>query len=500
MPIEVLGGDIHLIELQTRLPFRYGIATMTEAPQAFVRLRIRVDGIESTGIAADLLPPKWFTKCADTSFETEVSEMLATIEAAVELATGTRAETPFDLWRDLSERQADWGRRQGGGQGDGQGWPSLLVNFGMTLVERAMIEALGRARGLSWFELLHGGGLGIRLAECDSRLAGLEVSDLLPVRMPREVIARHTVGMLDPLTDAEIVRGDRLDDGLPESLVGCVSEYGLCHLKIKLSGEIDSDLERLCEIASLIESLEVEGFGFSLDCNEQFRDPGLFREYWERLEGVVDLRGFLGQLLFVEQPFHRDVALDCDVMGGDCGLASWSGRPRMIIDESDAEPDSLRRALELGYQGTSHKNCKGVFHGVINACLIAYLNRGRSESGLSDFVISGEDLANIGPVSLLQDLAVAGSLGIRSVERNGHHYFAGLSAFPDSIGDRMLECHGDLYHRSRDGWPTLSIRRGRLSLASLQRAPLGVGFELDVERFVGLESWRGGVRGDSSRG
>ena len=26
MTIEVLGGDIHLIDLQTRLPFRYGIA------------------------------------------------------------------------------------------------------------------------------------------------------------------------------------------------------------------------------------------------------------------------------------------------------------------------------------------------------------------------------------------------------------------------------------------------------------------------------------------
>ncbi|MED5401319.1 MAG: hypothetical protein VX669_13095, partial [Planctomycetota bacterium] len=231
MTIEVLGGDIHLIDLQTRLPFRYGIATMTEAPHAFVRLHVLVDGQHSTGVAADFLPPKWFTKVPETPLRTEILEMLTTIEVAVELSVGSRAETPFELWQDLYERQAEWGRRQE--------WPPLLVNFGMTLVERAMIEAVARARGISWFELLHGGGLGIRLDDCDDRLAGLEVGDLLPTGLPSEVIARHTVGMADPLTDDEITREERLEDGLPQSLAACLAEYGLRHLKIKVNGDCD---------------------------------------------------------------------------------------------------------------------------------------------------------------------------------------------------------------------------------------------------------------------
>lgn len=494
MTIEVLGGDIHLVDLQTRLPFKYGIATMTEAPHAFVRLRVEVDGRPATGVAADLLPPKWFTKVAETPLETEVLQMLATIEAAVELATGSRAETPFDLWRDLYEKQAEWGRGQGDGQGQGQGWPPLLVNFGMTLVERAMIEAVARAAGVSWFELLHGGGLGIRLGECDEVLSGLEVSELLPLELPGEVIARHTVGMSDPLTDAEIDSDSRLDDGLPQSLSACLSEYGLCHLKIKVNGDFDADLERLSDIAQLVERTGVRDFGFTLDGNEQFRDPSSFRAYWERLSGQADLREFLSHLIFVEQPFHRDVALDPTVMGGDGGLAEWAGRPRMIIDESDAETDSLRRALELGYHGTSHKNCKGVFRGVINACLVACLNRRGLDEGAAaaPYIISGEDLANIGPVALLQDLAVSSSLGVSSIERNGHHYFAGLGAFPESVGQQVLAAHGDLYHRSRDGWPTLTVRGGRVSLTSLQRAPLGVGFEIDVEQFTSSRDWRRG--------
>ena len=53
--------------------------------------------------------------------------------------------------------------------------------------------------------------------------------------------------------------------------------------------------------------------------------------------------------------------------------------------------------------------------------------------------MSGEDLVNIGPVALLQDLAVSATLGVTSIERNGHHYFAGLSAFPSSVGRQMLD-------------------------------------------------------------
>jgi hypothetical protein len=90
----------------------------------------------------------------------------------------------------------------------------------------------------------------------------------------------------------------------------------------------------------------------------------------------------------------------------------------LIIDESDAELDSLPRALALGYHGTSHKNCKGVFKGIANACLLEALRR---QSGGDRLVMSGEDLANIGPVALLQDLAVVATLGVSSVERNGHH-------------------------------------------------------------------------------
>ena len=105
-------------------------------------------------------------------------------------------------------------------------------------------------------------------------------------------------------------------------------------------------------------------------------------------------------------------------------------------------------------------------------------------------VMSGEDLANIGPVALLQDLAVVATLGVSSVERNGHHYFAGLSAFPRSVQEQVLALHGDLYERSAADWPSLCIQGGELCLDSVVNSPLGVGFELDVAQFTPRNQWQ----------
>jgi len=159
---------------------------------------------------------------------------------------------------------------------------------------------------------------------------------------------------------------------------------------------------------------------------------------------------------------------------------SWKDRPPMIIDESDATFDSLPRALECGYQGTSHKNCKGIVKGIANACIL------RQKPGQ---ILSGEDLSNVGPVALLQDLAVCASLGIPHVERNGHHYFRGLSMFPQDVQNRVLRNHADLYGEHAGGFAAAKIQNGVMSTTSTINAPLGVNFEPDLSAFTPLENW-----------
>jgi hypothetical protein len=157
----------------------------------------------------------------------------------------------------------------------------------------------------------------------------------------------------------------------------------------------------------------------------------------------------------------------------------------MIIDESDSTLDSLRQALECGYHGTSHKNCKGVFKGIANACLIAH----RQREGNPPYVMSGEDLVNVGPVALLQDLAVLATLGIAHAERNGHHYFAGLSMWPPAVQAQTVREHGDLYVQSGE-FARLAIVDGMIRVESVVNAPFGLRFELDASQFIPLQQWQ----------
>lgn len=476
MRIRICDGDIHLTNLRTRMPFKYGIATMTTTPHAFVRLWVEVDGYRHVGLAADHLPPKWFTKDPAKPLADEVAEMLRVIKHALTRAISLEGDSPFTIWRELYQAQTEWGKVEH--------LPPLLSNFGTTLIERAMIEAFCRACGRPFAQVLRENLFGIQLGVIHPPLIGRRPAEFLPEQPLARIFLRHTVGLADPLVDADIAPADRCRDGLPQSLAACIDAYGLRHFKVKVNGQIDHDIERLHRVADVIERhATTPDYLFSLDGNEQSRSVAEFQEFWQALGRSPKLQAFLKHLYFVEQPWHRDVALDPAAMGG---LQAWAGRPPIIIDESDATLESLPVALSLGYAGTSHKNCKGVFKSVANACLLAQLQRDQRARA---YIMSGEDLCNIGPVALLQDLAVTAALGISSVERNGHHYFAGLSMFPTKVQEQVLASHADLYHASSGGWPTLTIENGLLELASVNQAPLGVGLNLDVEQFAPVEAW-----------
>jgi L-alanine-DL-glutamate epimerase-like enolase superfamily enzyme len=470
MPLRLQHSDLHLLNLRTRMPFKYGIATMTRMPLAFVRVMLEADGKATAGVASDLLPPKWFTKDPARPVAEEIADMLAVIQSAIALSRNLQGASPFDLWRQLYEAQL--------ASPAGKQHPPLLVNFGTSLIERALLDAFCRHMGRPFHQLLIGNQLGVRLDAGDASLRGIGPRDLLPARPLASILARHTVGLADPLTDAEIPPGERLDDGLPQSLEACIRAYGLRHFKLKVNGQLERDLDRLQHIARVLAAHAPPDSTFPLDGNEQFKSLGDFHIFWETFSHTDGLRDFQKHLLFIEQPLHRGAAL-AESVAED--FAKWPSRPSIIIDESDATLESLPTALRLGYDGTSHKNCKGVFKGVLNRCLLRHRQR---QAGTRPLLMSGEDLCNVGPVALLQDLAVCAALGIESVERNGHHYNAGLSQLPPPVQEQVLAAHPDLYHRSPRGWPTLTIQGGRVALDSVNTAPFGTGFALDVEQFT----------------
>jgi hypothetical protein len=248
MHLRILRSELLTVPLRTRLPFRYGIATMRDVPEAFLRVWLELDGKEAQGIASDCLPPKWFTKIPEKPVDDEVREMLEVIAHAQKIAAALQGATVFELWRALYDAQSSWGADRG--------FPPLLSNFGVSLVERAAIDAVCRLRGRTFFELLEIGEFGI---------GDVRLSRLLPARPLDRVTVRHTVGLADPLTEEQIPANERLKDGLPQSLEAAIARYGLRHFKIKVSGKVPDDLERLSEIARVIRENAGPGFKFSLD-------------------------------------------------------------------------------------------------------------------------------------------------------------------------------------------------------------------------------------------
>jgi hypothetical protein len=346
------------------------------------------------------------------------------------------APSAFGLWKRVYEAPQPFSR------------VPLIHAFACSFVERAAIDAFCRATGRTFAAALRQGALGISPTQ-------------VPPAPLRSLIVRHTVGMSDPLTDSQIPPGQRLDDGLPQSLEQCVARYGLTHFKIKLSGDAARDVERLRDVTGVVSAAAA----ITMDGNENFRDIEHFRQFWDRFRADPSLAKLRETLLFVEQPLHRDAALSDETSRA---LRAWTDRPPMIIDESDDRLDSSAHALRAGYSGTSYKSCKGVFKGMASASLMRDRNA----------IIGAEDLTTIGPVSLLQDLAVVASLGIPHVERNGHHYFRGLSMWPKDVQEQMLAAHGDLYEDIGAGLATLRIHGGRIDVGSVVQAPFGVASSL----------------------
>jgi hypothetical protein len=208
-------------QTRTRFPFRYGIASMTEVPHLFVRTKVTVGDKSSFGLSSEGLPPKWFTKNPTTTFEQDLPEMLQVISYAAKRAEGI-AQSPisfFDFWREVSRQQSNWA--------DSRHTAPLLANLGVSLVERAALDGLCRVANEPAHRMVTTNRLGLRLGEIHNDLGGAEPKDLLPAAPLSSCFVRHTVGLGDALSPADIPGGERVDDGLPQDLESSIREYAV---------------------------------------------------------------------------------------------------------------------------------------------------------------------------------------------------------------------------------------------------------------------------------
>jgi hypothetical protein len=136
-------------------------------------VELEAGGRVGAGVAAGGLPPKWLTKAPAAPFEEEVRARLEVITQGCVLGRGLpAAPTVFDLWHRLYLCQMQWAAPRG--------HPPLRWNFGVSLVERAVLDAFCGLPGATFADAVRRNTLGIRLGALCNELAGLSPADLLP--------------------------------------------------------------------------------------------------------------------------------------------------------------------------------------------------------------------------------------------------------------------------------------------------------------------------------
>lgn len=442
-----------------RLPFRFGVITVTHGRQAVVRARIRLDdGTEAWGVAAETLAAKWFDKDPKLSDAQNEQQLRRALELATEASLAAGANTAFGHFADS---YADVTKAAGV-----EVLNPLVASYGRALLDRAMLDAVLKAKGVSFWTGMRANIGGAAPHAVAPDLAGFDFAAILAGLDPlRQVHARHTVGLVDPITAAD--QDSRVDDGLPETLEEIAGTYRHRYWKLKVGGNVAADVERLSRIASVLDRLH-GGYHASLDGNEQYEDAEGALALWRAMQAEPRLKKLCASILYIEQPVKRARALET-------GMSVLAAERPVIIDESDGPLDAFVTGRALGYAGVSSKACKGVWRSLVN---LARCRAWNAEEGRDRYFMSAEDLTTLAGVCVQQDLALISLLGLPHVERNGHHFVDGFNGRPKAEAYRFLEAHPGLYVDTPRG-PRLAIREGMLDLSSLETPGLGATLEPD---------------------
>ena len=428
-----------------------GAKPVKRRPRGILLARIELmdgHGRKTWGAAGDRPSFGWLDKREGDEFSSErkLERLLQLVKQAGAVYTEDEFRDPFTQWLRCHGEVHRLGKTAD--------HESLSASYASAIWERALVDAVCRLQGVSVFDAVKEGRLGFDARQADNKLLGK-----LPLpRTPRTIFAiRHTVGLADPLIAADLDEGQRVDDGEPETLEEYVRRDGLRHFKVKISGNLEADLERLARVWAVVASAETPVV--TLDGNESYRDVEAFERFVRSLE--ESQLGLFQHIAFIEQPLTRRLTLDRSTSRTIQRIAR---RKPLVIDEADGSLDAFSQAAEIGYTGVSHKNCKGFFKSLINAVRCRQWSDGNGAAALFQ---TGEDLSNMPLAPLHQDYAALSILNIAHVERNGHHYGYGLSHLSPREKRQVAQHHRDMYVKRREEW-FLDIRGGLVDTGSLQ--------------------------------
>ena len=439
------------------VPFWLAFGNVSPTPVPIVHYWVRIEdqfGTSAEGYASDFATP-WFHR--GVPLEDFLVKFRRTLVAAKNSVVSSGSfEHPFQL----AYIRGDYLRNLA----ESNGTTALAGQGVMALEERAALDAYGRlCRGEALYLPIPDRVKDI-LGRIDPALDGFDLSSLLPRPRKPTVTIRHTVGHTDPLYRSEI-QGES-ENPMNYSLEEFIDRYQFRHFKIKITDKIPESLQRLSQIAALLEQKVGGDYYITLDGNETFGSMEQVREFVEQMAKDNSLSIFKGRVLYLEQPFHRDGLRNLTQKDrDDIDTIQKKYHVRLLIDESGDQWNSYALAIKQGIHGTSLKLCKGVFHALTDVAMAKCLN---GAGGSQEYFVSAEDLTVAGPGNLLHSLDLFSALRVLHAELNGFCKTTPLGDRTPNEVEHALENYPNLYRRvngrvllvpSGPYFPTMSIQK-----------------------------------------
>ena len=439
--ITVKDVRLYFLQVQTRMPLKFGPETLTSVTCARACMTVEDDrGRTAEGWGETPLSVQWVWPSALSYEERHDALKLFCLTLAGAWSSFREHGHPMELGHAfIRERLPDLLMSFNEGRSGREPMPWLAALVCCSAFDIAVHDAYGMVTSLPVYETYTAPFMNADLSHylTPADRSGVSCSGLYPrsfLRLPRRerLPAWHLVGGLDPIDPSELT-GAEPNDGYPVLLRDWIRRDGLRCLKVKLRGtDWDWDYSRLVRVGQVAVEEGVDWLSADFNCT--VTDPAYVVDVLDRL--MVEHPRIFGMILYVEQPFPYDLEAN------QIDVHSVSARKPLFMDESAHDWRLVRLGRELGWSGVALKTCKTQTEALLTLCWA-------KAHGMPVMV---QDLTNPMLAQIPHCLLAAHADTLMGVETNAMQFYPDAS-LPEA------RVHPGLYFR-RSGMVDLSTVQG----------------------------------------
>ncbi len=356
--IRIVDATSNFEPVPFRAPLKFGgrVVENTHLINVDIEVESR-GGRHASGFGSMPLGNIWAWPSESVSGEQSEAAMKEFAQRVVDLANAyPEYGHPVDIVYQISAEYYHLGKTVPQKMGIGEPMTELAQLVAASPFDAALHDAYGRVNEVNSYNALSSEFMNHDLSEYLDDQFENEYLDQYTLRTPKDRLPLyHLVGALDPLTGQDI--GERIGDGLPETLGEWITADGLTHLKIKLAGEnLEWDVGRVLAVDRVAEEAQsargCTQWYYSADFNEKCENVEYVLEFLNRIR--EESPAAYDRIQYIEQPTSRDLKANPDNKMHEAAKL----KP-VVIDEALVDYDALLLCREQGYTGVALKSCKG---------------------------------------------------------------------------------------------------------------------------------------------